>query len=129
LRGLAALKFRDYICRDSPLRNQEIIIMSNTNINTVRTVLSKLGQTIENLAREVQTKLNQGADPLAVANELVRNSSTFVFTLGEMYALEQQSNGKKVKATVVASGSSSTSNTGSRNYHNLRDASGRFRRV
>ena len=99
--------------------------MANTN-TVVRNELSKYAQQIENLAREVQTKLSNGGDPLAVANELVRNSSTFVFVLGEMYALEQTGKtGKSVKATTVSNPNATKSNY----RHNVRDASGRFKRV
>lgn len=94
--------------------------MSNSNV--VRNELTKYAQQIETLAREVQKELASGGDPLAVANELVRNSSTFIFTLGEMYALE--SSGKQVKAQAV-----SNPNQTARNYHNKRDAFGRFTRV
>jgi hypothetical protein len=95
--------------------------MSNSNV--VRNELTKYAQQIESLAREVQNRLATGGDPLSVANELVRNSTTFVFTLGEMYALESNS-GKQVKAKSV-----SNPNQTPRNYHNKRDALGRFTRV
>jgi hypothetical protein len=94
--------------------------MSNSNV--VRNELTKYAQQIETLARQVQAVLATGGTPLAAANELVRNSSTFVFTLGEMYALE--SSGKQVKTKTV-----SNPNQTARNYHNKRDASGRFTRV
>jgi len=93
-----------------------------SNSNTVRNEVKQVAQQIEALAREVQARIDAGTDPLMVANELARNSSTFVFVLGEMYALGQ-STGKKVKATTV-----SNPNNTSRNYHNLRDAQGRFTR-
>lgn len=93
-----------------------------TTTSTVRNDIKQLAQQIENLAKEVQTKVDQGTDIITVANELVRNSSTFVFTLGEMYALEQS--GKKVKVTAVKG-----PNTKSQNYHNVRDSLGRFTRV
>lgn len=89
--------------------------------NTVRNDLKQLVGKIESLAKEVQSKLDNGADVLAVANELVRNNTTFVFALGELYALEQSSN-KKVKGTVV-----SNPNNTSRVYK--RDSLGRFARV
>lgn len=93
------------------------------NSSIVRNELNKYAQQIETLARQVQDKLSQGDDPLATANELVRNSSTFVFVLGEMYALE--TSGKSVKTTTV----SNPNNTKARNYHNVRDSHGRFTRV
>jgi len=90
--------------------------------NTVRNEVKRFAQQIETLAREVQVKLDQGGDPLTVANELVRSNSTFTFVLGEMYGLESLSN-KKHKATTV----SNPSNTPTVNYrHSLRDSSGRF---
>lgn len=91
------------------------------NIKTVRTVITQIAQQIENLARQVQTNMSQNKDIITPANELARNASTFVFTLGEMYALQS---GKKVKGTTV----SNPSNT-ARNYHNVRDSLGRFTRV
>ena len=98
--------------------------MSNTN--TVRNDIKQIAQQIESLAQQVQTALDQGKDIIGTANELVRNSSTFVFALGEMFALETVGkSGKKVKATAV----SNPSNTTSRNYHNVRDSLGRFKRV
>lgn len=84
--------------------------MSNTTRNDVK----QLAEKIEVLAKEVQSKLDSNGDFLATANELVRNNVTFVFALGEVYALEQVGGGKKVKATSVG------------NYHNLRDSRGRF---
>jgi hypothetical protein len=86
---------------------------------TTRNDVKQLAQTIESLAREVQNKLENNGDFLATANELVRNNLTFVFTLGEVFALEQVGHtGKTVKATRV----------GNSNYHNLRDSRGRFTR-
>ncbi len=83
--------------------------MSNTTRNDVK----QLAERIEVLAKEVQSKLDNNGDFLTTANELVRNNLTFVFALGEVYALEQVGGGKKVKAVQV-------------NYHNLRDSRGRF---
>ncbi len=94
--------------------------------NTVRNEMSRIAQQIENLAQQVQSKIASGSnynDLISAANELVRNSSVFVFTFGEMAALEETS--KKVKTTVV----SNPNNTKPRNYHNVRDSLGRFRRV
>lgn len=92
--------------------------------NTTRNDVKKLAQQIEALAREVQSKLDSGSDVLSTANELVRNNTTFVFALGEIYALEQSG---AVKKTVTATTVSNPNNT-SRNYHNVRDRSGRFAR-
>lgn len=94
---------------------------SNTNTSTVRNEVTRLAQQIEGLARQVQDALSKGTDPMLIANELVRNNSTFVFALGEMYALEES--GKTVKATTVSNPNKT------RNYHNVRDALGRFTRV
>lgn len=91
---------------------------------TTRNEIKQLAKTLESLAREVQVKLDAGADILAVANEIVRSNSSFLFTLGEMYALEQLSNTRTVSTKRVASGSSNP-----RNYHNRRDSLGRFARV
>lgn len=94
-----------------------------SNSNTVRNEVSNLAQQIENFARQVQDKIAQGSDPIQAANELVRSSSVLVFTLGEMYALEES--GKKVKTVTV----SNPNNTAKRNYHNVRDSLGRFTRI
>jgi hypothetical protein len=86
--------------------------MSTTTRNDVK----QLAATIESLAKQVQSQLDLNSDFLGTANELVRNNLTFVFALGEVYALEQLgSNGKTVTGKVVNS-----------NYHNLRDSRGRF---
>lgn len=89
--------------------------------NTTRNDVKKLAAQIEVLAREVQDKLESGADVLDAANELVRNNMTFVFSLGEVFALEQVGSGKTVSATAV-----SNPNKTARPYHNVRDSRGRF---
>jgi hypothetical protein len=91
--------------------------------STTRNEVKQLAQTLENLAHEVQVLLDSGANILGVANELARNSSTFVFTLGSMYAEDLGFvSSKKTKAR-----SASTSSTvSSRNFHNVRDSLGRF---
>lgn len=90
--------------------------MNTTVTITTRDDVKKLAITIEALAKEVQSELDNNGDFLSTANELVRNSSTFVFALGEVYALEQASlPGQSVKARVVNA-----------NYHNVRDSHGRF---
>jgi hypothetical protein len=92
--------------------------MSNTTRNDVK----QLAQQIEVLARDVQSKLDTNGDFLTAANELVRNNLTFVFTLGEFYALQQSGSTRTVKATAVSNPS------GTPRYHNLRDSRGRFAR-
>lgn len=93
--------------------------MSNTTLNDVK----QLAQQIESLARDVQSKLDNNGDFLTAANELVRNQLTFVFTLGEFYALQQTGSTKTVKATSVSNPSGTSRYS---NYHNLRDSRGRF---
>ena len=87
-----------------------------------RNDVKQFAEKIEALAKEVQVKLDSGGDFLSVANELVRNNSTFIFTIGEVYALEQSGTSKSVKAKVVATGAK-------HNYHNVRDSRGRFHKV
>jgi hypothetical protein len=85
---------------------------------TTRDDVKQLAITIEMLAKEVQSKLDNNGDFLLTANELVRNNLTFVFALGEVYALEQAGlPSQTVKARVVSA-----------NYHNIRDNRGRFSR-
>lgn len=93
--------------------------MSNTTRNDVK----QLAEKIEVLAREVQNKLqNVGNDFLTTANELVRNNLTLVFTLGEVYALEQSgSPGKTATGTVV-----SNPNGTKPAWWRQRDSRGRF---
>ena len=96
--------------------------MYSTDKNDVK----QLAQQIENLAREVVARVDNGGELLSVANELVRNNATFIFTLGEVYALEQtkalsSKGSNKVKVKVVRNSSA--------NYHNLRDSRGRFAKV
>jgi hypothetical protein len=87
-----------------------------------------LAANIENLARDVQKKLdssvNSNDELINVANELVRNNITFVFALGEFYG--KSSTVKTVKAPKVKT--TTATNTGSHSYHNLRDSLGRFAR-
>lgn len=83
--------------------------------SATRNDLKKLARQIETLAKEVQSKLDGGNDFLSVANELVRSNNTFVFALGEVFALEQS----QKKET-------SSSNKDYRKYHNSRDSLGRF---
>ena len=86
-----------------------------------RNDVKQLAQKIESFAKEVQTQVDAGGGILTPAHELVRNVNTFIFALGEVYAVEQLGGtGKKVKATTVSNP----------NYHSLRDPStGRFRKA
>lgn len=85
--------------------------------NTItRDDVKQLAASIELLAKDMQTKLDNNGDFLSTANELVRCSQTFVFELGELYAIEQVGQAAKTyKARSV-----------NQNYHNLRAANGRF---
>lgn len=84
--------------------------------------VKKLAKQIEDLAREVIARVDNNGDVMPVANELVRNSSTFTFALGEVYAVEQL--GKAVVSSTVTAVKSKNAN-----YHNVRDSLGRFKRV
>ncbi|HEY5268686.1 MAG TPA: hypothetical protein VII94_06240 [Candidatus Saccharimonadales bacterium] len=96
-----------------------------TSSSTIRNEVSKLAQQIETLARRVQDQITQGGDVIVAANELARNSSTFVFTLGEMYAIEES--GKKTK-TINMIPVSTLNNPLHKKFHNVRDSLGRFTR-
>lgn len=85
--------------------------------NTTRNDVKQLAEKIETLAKELRDKLDSGGDIFVPANELVRNNSTLIFTLGEVWALENT--GKKVLGKVV-----SNPNKTARNY--ARDSRGRF---
>lgn len=89
--------------------------------NTTRNEIKQLAQTMETLAREVQVRVDAGTDIMTLANELVRNTSTLTFTLGEMYALEQVGTSKKHMATRAK-----TTGSGTNYRHNVRDSLGRF---
>lgn len=87
-----------------------------------RNDVKQLALKIEEFAKEVQSQVDAGGGFLTPAHELVRNVNTFIFALGEVYAVEQLGSGKTVTATPV-------SKTHSSNYHNVRDSLGRFRKV
>jgi len=86
-----------------------------------RSDVNKVATQIESLAKELQIRLNGKGDILAIGSELVRNTSTLVFSLGELYHAE---NAKTVAATAVAG--ASTPKRMNLNYHSKRDAFGRF---
>lgn len=84
--------------------------------------VKRLAASIENLAHEIQQSIDNDADILATANELVRNNLILVFALGEVSASNALS--KQVKGVVVKSGQ-----TRYQNYHKARDNKGRFSRT
>jgi hypothetical protein len=87
---------------------------------STRNEVKQLAKTIENLAQQIQQQLDAGTSILINANELARNSSTFVFTLGSMYA-EELNTSKKTRAKT-------SGGISSHNFHNVRDSLGRFTR-
>lgn len=93
--------------------------MQNTD---TRNEVKQLARTLETLAQQIQTKLDTGDNIMPLANELARNSSTFVFTLGGLYLLETNT-GKTVTAKTV-----SRSPRNHSNFYNVRDSLGRFTR-
>lgn len=95
--------------------------MNNPNRNDVK----KVASVIENLARQVQEKADGGSDLILLAEELVRNNVAFIFTVGEVFALERAGLvGKTVAATTVSNPNKTARNYS--NHHNLRDSRGRF---
>lgn len=87
-----------------------------------RNEVKQLARTLETLAQQIQSKLDSGDNIMPLANELARNSSTFVFTLGGLYAMETNT-GKTVSAKTVSRSPRNYSNN-----HNLRDSLGRYTR-
>ena len=87
--------------------------MYTVSRNDVKTLAAK----VEYLSKEIQDKIDNGGDYITAANELVRNTMTLTFTLGEVTAFEQS--GRKVKAMT-----SSNPNRTPRTY--ARDSRGRF---
>ena len=95
-------------------------------------VVKDLVSNIERLAKEMQLKIDLNQSILLEANELVAKSSTFVFALGEVYAL--QNVGLLNNAATNSSRSSSVrpttlvkmgrGNSGSK--YDKRDCCGRF---
>lgn len=57
--------------------------------SVTRNDVKQLAAQIEVLAKRVQDELDGTGDYLVPANELIRNSTTMVFALGEVYAYEQ----------------------------------------
>jgi transcription initiation factor IIE alpha subunit len=89
--------------------------MYSVSRNDVKTFAKQ----IETLARTVQDNIDNNTAFLTQANELVCKCTSLVFTLGEVYAVEQTS--VKTKSTV--------SRKSNPNFYNVRDSKGRFTRV
>lgn len=85
--------------------------------------VSKYATEIEKLSKELKARLDNGGDIFSVSSALVLNTSTLVFTLGELYHAEQTGT-KTVSVTPV--GKTATATKRVVNYYNKRDASGRF---
>lgn len=90
----------------------------------VRTELDKLANQIETLARTVRQKLSGDEAVVDVANELIKNSVSFTFHLGQLYGLEVPVS-QPTTSSKVATAVHSRPVTGTR-YHNVRDSRGRF---
>lgn len=80
--------------------------------------IKSFAKKIEQLAKDLQSKIDSGDDYLPIARELTKDQITLVFTLGEVYALEKTVN--VVKVNKAKSG------TNSLGYYNFRDKFGRF---
>ena len=80
-----------------------------------RSDVKKLAAQVEMFAKKVQADIDNQVDYLTSVTEVVRLASTITFAVGNLSALESKSV-KPVKPT-------------NKNYHNVRDAKGRFARV
>jgi len=86
--------------------------------SVTRTDVKKIAAHIEVLAKQLQDNLDKSSDDfLQAANELVRDSSTMIFVLGELHASEQLVKNPTTKTTPISS-------CKSRVYY--RDNQGRF---
>ena len=101
--------------------------MSTTN-SILRARLNNLATRISTLAGEASNRLTNGSGVIDVASELVKETLTFTFAIGQLHEAEGNtqtattSSGNNVQVKV----GSSRSNP---NYHNVRDSRGRFTRV
>lgn len=82
----------------------------------VRSEVSNLVSKIEVLAARFRTALTSDADVIQTANELVANTMTLTFSVGELYALENGT--PAVTATVKVNSHP--------NWQRPRDNNGRF---
>lgn len=78
--------------------------------------IKSFAKKIEQLAKDLQSKIDSGDDYLPIARELTKDQITLVFTLGEVYALEK-TNMVKVNKNY---------DNKSLNYYNFRDKFGKF---
>ena len=69
--------------------------MSKSSTKIIRKEVKQLAESISSLAQEISKSLADGGDPMLSANELARKSNTFIFALGEMYALQKAHRGGK----------------------------------
>lgn len=90
----------------------------------VRSEVTQIVNNIEVLAGRVRTALATGANVLASANELVANTVTLTFSVGELYALESSA-----VTNTVPNVSVNVTKAPQVRYHNVRDNRGRFTRV
>jgi len=99
--------------------------MSNYKAIT-RNEVNLVAAKIEGLAKELQNRLNGSGDILTIGSELVRNTSVLTFSLGELTATELGS--PKVVTPVSVTPVTQPAPAPKRvvNYHNKRDARGRF---
>jgi len=68
--------------------------------SVTRTDVKNIAAHIEVLAKQLQDNLSSNSDFWLPANELVRDFSTMVFALGELYANDQLT-GNKTKKTAT----------------------------
>lgn len=87
------------------------------NSNNVRVELKKITSQIETLAVQAQSRLNAGQGVLDICNELVKQSITLTFTLGELYGVEKPGTTGAAKVRGVNPNAK---------FHNVRDSRGRF---
>lgn len=99
------------------------------NKDSVKDNVLKVAHVLEGLASQIQMNLHQGKDIVDLANELAHSSSTFVFTVGALYALDKAPmTARPVTPTVVSNPNNTVVNKKSV-FYNVRDSLGRFARV
>lgn len=96
--------------------------------SATREDIKALAVEIENIAKELQERLSDNRNFLPAANALAAKNTTFVFAVGEVYALERTAEDMKSRVQSVISKSKRTGCCPRLNYHNIRNALGRFSR-